>query len=39
MLGGRVEAGNRADGGAFVTVTLPLAVITLDEEEEGTDAD
>ncbi|NYE22198.1 ATP-binding protein [Pigmentiphaga litoralis] len=38
-LGGSVDAGNRADGGAFVTVTLPLAAITLDEEEEGIDAD
>ncbi|GGX03323.1 two-component sensor histidine kinase [Pigmentiphaga litoralis] len=38
-LGGSVDAGNRAEGGAFVTVTLPLAAITLDEEEEGIDAD
>ncbi len=31
-LGGSVVARNRAEGGAMVTLTLPLAAITLDEE-------
>jgi two-component system sensor histidine kinase RegB len=31
-LGGNVVARNRAEGGAMVTLTLPLAAITLDEE-------
>jgi len=32
-VGGRVMAGNRAEGGAVVVVTLPLAAITLKEGE------
>jgi two-component system sensor histidine kinase RegB len=36
-LGGSVAARNRAEGGAMVTLTLPLAAITLDEEEGTTD--
>ena len=35
-LGGSVVARNRVEGGAMVTLTLPLAAITLDEEG-GTD--
>jgi two-component system sensor histidine kinase RegB len=31
-LGGSVAARNREEGGAMVTLTLPLAAITLDEE-------
>jgi two-component system sensor histidine kinase RegB len=36
-LGGSVAARNRPEGGAIVTLTLPLAAITLDEEEAHTD--
>lgn len=32
-LGGSVNARNRPEGGAIVTLSLPLAAITLDEEE------
>jgi two-component system sensor histidine kinase RegB len=32
-LGGRVMAGNRPEGGAVVTMTLPLSAITLKEGE------
>jgi len=35
-LGGAVYARNRSDGGAMVTLSLPLAALTLEEEEEGT---
>jgi two-component system sensor histidine kinase RegB len=31
-IGGRVAARNRSEGGAAVTITLPLAAITLDQE-------
>jgi two-component system sensor histidine kinase RegB len=34
-LGGGVAARNREEGGAMVTLTLPLAAITLDEEGAG----
>jgi two-component system sensor histidine kinase RegB len=33
-LGGSVTAGNRAGGGAVVTLSLPLAAIMLDDEED-----
>lgn len=33
-LGGRVEARNKTEGGAIVTITLPLAAIVLESEEE-----
>ena len=33
-LGGSVAARNRAEGGAVVTITLPLAAITLDEDAQ-----
>ncbi len=33
-LGGSVAARNRAEGGAVVTITLPLSAITLDEDEQ-----
>jgi len=33
-LGGRVEARNRPEGGAVVTLMLPLAAITLEEDED-----
>ncbi len=32
-LGGNVNAGNRPQGGAVVTLTLPLSALTLDEQE------
>jgi two-component system, sensor histidine kinase RegB len=35
-LGGSVFARNRSDGGAMVTLSLPLAALTLDEDEEDT---
>ncbi|WP_157889181.1 ATP-binding protein [Herminiimonas arsenitoxidans] len=34
-LGGTVAARNRAEGGAVVELTLPLAAISLDEDEEN----
>ena len=38
-LGGRVEARNKTEGGAIVTITLPLASIVLEEvmDEEEVD--
>ena len=38
-LGGRVSAVNRPDGGASVTLILPLAAITLAENAESEDAE
>ena len=38
-LGGSVAARNRDEGGAMVTLTLPLAAITLEEEEGELDGD
>jgi two-component system sensor histidine kinase RegB len=38
-LGGRVTARNRPEGGAAVTIALPLSAITLEEEEGAEDAD
>ena len=39
-LGGSVKARNRADSGAVVTITLPLASITLpDSQGENTHAE
>lgn len=38
-LGGTVAARNRDEGGAMVTLTLPLAAITLEEEEGEVDGD
>ncbi|MBD3652091.1 MAG: ATP-binding protein, partial [Alcanivorax sp.] len=32
-LGGNVSAGNRPQGGAVVTLTLPLSALTIDEQE------
>ena len=32
-LGGTVSASNRAEGGAMVRLTLPLAAVTLEEED------
>jgi two-component system sensor histidine kinase RegB len=37
-LGGGVTARNLPEGGAAVTLTLPLAAIALEEEEEAEDA-
>ncbi|RYF29799.1 MAG: HAMP domain-containing histidine kinase, partial [Comamonadaceae bacterium] len=34
-LGGTVTAENRPAGGALVTITLPLAAIALEEEDQG----
>jgi two-component system sensor histidine kinase RegB len=34
-LGGKVDAQNATEGGARVTLTLPLSSITLDEEEQA----
>jgi two-component system sensor histidine kinase RegB len=34
-LGGRVAARNRAEGGAVVTIMLPLAAVVLDEEDDA----
>jgi two-component system sensor histidine kinase RegB len=34
-LGGRVEAGNRPEGGAFVELVLPLSSLSPDPEPEG----
>ena len=36
-LGGKVEARNKTEGGAIVTITLPLASIVLESEEEVDD--
>ena len=36
-LGGRIVARNRPEGGAEVTLTLPLAAIILEEEEDEGD--
>jgi two-component system, sensor histidine kinase RegB len=36
-LGGAVVARNRPEGGAMVTLSLPLAAITLEEEEGASD--
>jgi two-component system sensor histidine kinase RegB len=36
-LGGTVAANNLAEGGATVTLTLPLSAITLSEEQHGAD--
>jgi two-component system sensor histidine kinase RegB len=36
-LGGSVTAGNREEGGAVVTLTLPMAAIMLDDEEDKAD--
>jgi two-component system sensor histidine kinase RegB len=33
-LGGTIDAGNRAGGGATVTITLPLAALSLEQEED-----
>jgi two-component system, sensor histidine kinase RegB len=38
-LGGSVIARNRPQGGAMVTLSLPLAAITLEEEEGASDGD
>ncbi|MNQ10862.1 Sensor histidine kinase RegB [compost metagenome] len=35
-LGGRVAVRNRPEGGAIVTITLPLAAIVLEEDEDDT---
>ena len=36
-LGGKVDARNKTEGGAIVTITLPLASIVLESEEEVDD--
>ena len=36
-LGGRVAVHNRPEGGAIVAITLPLAAIVLEEEDDGED--
>jgi two-component system sensor histidine kinase RegB len=38
-LGGRVVAQNRLEGGAMVTLTLPLSALTLEDEESTQDGD
>ena len=35
-LGGNLRASNLAQGGALVTLSLPLSVVTLEQETGGT---